>query len=180
MRRNIVSHPAQNEYIKYVKNKFPAYFYKRQVLEVGSLNINGTVRDLFTECYYVGLDVAEGKGVDIVCEGQNYDAPSESFDVAISCECFEHNPEWVATFRNMHRMTRTLGLVVMTCATTGRPEHGTTRTTPQDSPLTIGLGWDYYKNLTEQDFRDNFDLDNMFSDYQFIVGGTDLYFYGVK
>ena len=163
-----MSHPAQNEYIKYVKNKFPAYFYKRQVLEVGSLNINGTVRDLFTECYYVGLDVAEGKGVDIVCEGQNYDAPSESFDVAISCECFEHNPEWVATFRNMHRMTRTLGLVVMTCATTGRPEHGTTRTTPQDSPLTIGLGWDYYKNLTEQDFRDNFDLDNMFSDYQFI------------
>lgn len=180
MRRNIVSHPAQNEYIKYVKNKFPAYFYKRQVLEVGSLNINGTVRDLFTECYYVGLDVAEGKGVDIVCEGQNYDAPTESFDVVISCECFEHNPEWVATFTNMHRMTRTLGLVVMTCATTGRAEHGTTRTTPQDSPLTIGLGWDYYKNLTEQDFRDNFDLDNMFSDYQFIVGGTDLYFYGVK
>ena len=175
-----MSHPAQNDYIKYVKGKFPAYFHKRQVLEVGSLNINGTVRDFFTECHYVGLDVAEGKGVDIVCEGQNYDAPTESFDVTISCECFEHNPEWVATFRNMHRMTRTLGLVIMTCATTGRPEHGTTRTTPQDSPLTIGLGWDYYKNLTEQDFKDNFDLNTMFTDYQFLSQGTDLYFYGVK
>jgi hypothetical protein len=68
----------------------------------------------------------------------------------------------------------------MTCATTGRPEHGTTRTTPQDSPLTIGLGWDYYKNLTEQDFRNNFSIEGMFKAFQFKVGGTDLYFYGVK
>jgi len=175
-----VSHPAQNDYIKYVKDKFPDYFHKKQVLEVGSLNINGTVRDFFTECNYIGIDVAEGKDVDIVCEGQKFDAPTESFDVTISCECFEHNPEWVATFRNMYRIVRTAGLIIMTCATTGRPEHGTTRTTPQDSPLTIGLGWDYYKNLTEQDFKDNFDLNTMFTDYQFLSQGTDLYFYGVK
>ena len=175
-----MSHPAQNEYIKYVKDKFPDHLNKKQVLEVGSLNINGTVRDFFSECHYVGLDVAEGKDVDVVCEGQNFDAPSESFDVSISCECFEHNPEWVATFRNMYRITRTGGLVIMTCATTGRPEHGTTKTTPQDSPLTVGLGWNYYMNLTEKDFRDNFDIDSMFKEYEFLSQNTDLYFYGVK
>jgi SAM-dependent methyltransferase len=175
-----MSHPAQNEYIRYVKSKFPDYFHKKQVLEVGSLNINGTVRDFFDNCDYVGLDVAEGKGVDVVCEGQKFDAPNESFDVSISCECFEHNPEWVATFRNMYRIVRTGGLVIMTCATTGRAEHGTTRTTPQDSPLTVGLGWDYYQNLTEEDFRKHFDIDSMFKEFEFLSQNTDLYFYGVK
>jgi len=49
---------------------------------------------LFSDCDYIGLDVAPGNGVDIVCEGQNYDAPDESFDVVISCEVMEHNPFW--------------------------------------------------------------------------------------
>jgi SAM-dependent methyltransferase len=175
-----MSHPSQQAYIQSVKNIFPHYFNKKQVLEVGSLNINGTVRDYFTECDYIGIDVAEGKGVDIVCEGQNYNAPNDSFDVIISCECFEHNPEWVTTFKNMYRLVRPGGMIIMTCATTGRAEHGTTRTTPQDSPLTIGLGWDYYQNLTEQDFRNNFSIEDMFKNFQFRVDGTDLYFYGVK
>jgi SAM-dependent methyltransferase len=149
---------------------------------VGSLNINGSVRGFFTFSDYLGIDVGPGPGVDLVCEGQNLDHPNDTYDTSISCECFEHNPYWVETFANMHRMTKPNGLVVMSCATTGRPEHGTTRTSPADSPLTIGKGWDYYKNLTEQDFRDNFNLDDMFSSYQFYVGTThpDLYFYGIK
>jgi SAM-dependent methyltransferase len=175
-----MSHPAQHDYIKYVKNKFPDQFSKKQVVEIGSLNINGTVRIFFDNCYYVGLDVAEGKDVDVVFEGQKYNAPTESFDVAISCECFEHNPEWVATFENMYRLVRPGGLIVMTCATTGRAEHGTTRTTPQDSPLTIGLGWDYYKNLTENDFREHFKIEEMFRTFEFLSQRTDLYFYGIK
>jgi hypothetical protein len=82
----------------------------------------------------------------------------------------------------MHRMVKPNGLVVMTCATTGRPEHGTSRTTPNDSPLTTNIGWDYYKNLTEEDFRNKLDIDNMFSTYKFEVesANKDLYFYGFK
>lgn len=175
-----MSHPAQHDYIRYVKNKFPEQFVNKQVLEVGSLNINGTVRDFFSNCYYIGIDVAEGKDVDVVCEGQNFKAPTESFDVTISCECFEHNPHWVATFANMYRMVRPGGLIIMTCATTGRAEHGTTRTTPIDSPLTIGLGWDYYKNLEEKDFRENFNIDSMFRNFEFLSQNSDLYFYGIK
>jgi SAM-dependent methyltransferase len=175
-----MSHPAQHNYIKYVKNKFPDQFSNKQVVEIGSLNINGTVRIFFDNCYYVGLDVAEGKDVDVICEGQKFDAPTESFDVAISCECFEHNPEWVDTFKNMYRLVRPGGMIIMTCATTGRAEHGTTRTTPQDSPLTIGLGWDYYKNLTEKDFREHFNIESMFRNFEFLSQNTDLYFYGIK
>lgn len=175
-----MSHPAQVKFVKSVKHNYPEFFKSKKVLEVGSLNINGTVRTFFEDCDYTGLDVAEGEAVDIVCQGQDYDAPDNTFDVSISCECFEHNPEWVSTFKNMHRVTRVGGLVVITCATTGRPEHGTTRVNPGCSPLTVSIGWEYYKNLTSKDFSDNFDLDNMFKSFCFANDhqANDLYFFG--
>lgn len=177
-----MAHQQQFNYIESLKNRFPVHFFQKNVLEVGSLNINGSIRQFFTDCKYLGIDVGPGKDVDLVCEGQNLDHPDNTYDTVGSCECFEHNPYWVETFKNMHRMAKVDGLVFMTCATTGRREHGTTRTSPADSPLTIGKGWDYYKNLTEQDFRDNMDIDSMFSNYKFTVGSPhpDLYFWGIK
>jgi len=177
-----MAHKQQFDFVQKVKLKYPTYFFQKKVLEVGSLNINGTVRDFFSYCDYLGIDVGEGPSVDLVCEGQTLDHPENTYDTTVSCECFEHNPFWVETFKNMHRMTKSNGLVFMSCATTGRPEHGTTRTSPKDSPLTIGKGWDYYKNLTEQDFRDNLNINDMFSSYIFEVGRLhcDLYFYGIK
>jgi hypothetical protein len=48
---------------------------------------------------------------------------------------------------------------------------------PDESPVTN----DYYQNLTEQDFRDVFDLPTMFADFgfEFNAESCDLYFYGV-
>jgi SAM-dependent methyltransferase len=177
-----MAHQQQFDYIQKLKSRYSVYFSNKKVLEVGSLNINGTIRSLFTDCDYLGIDVGLGKDVDLVCEGQNLDHPNETYDTVCSCECFEHNPYWVETFNNMHRMTKSSGLVFMSCATTGRPEHGTTRTSPQDSPLTTGKGWDYYKNLTAEDFILKFNLGNMFLIYEFEIGGPvpDLYFYGIK
>jgi hypothetical protein len=71
------------------------------------------------------------------------------------------------------------GVFIFTCATTGRAEHGTTRTSPADAPF-VG---DYYKNLTESDIREVMNVENLFSDFQFIsreVFPQDLYFYGIK
>ena len=146
-----MAHKEQSDYIASLKVKFPLAFSGERTLEVGSLNINGTVRNAFTSSEYVGVDVGEGPGVDIVIGGHEYDS-SSLFDCCISCECFEHNPFWKETFLNMIRLCKSGGLVVFTCATTGRPEHGTERTTPQDSPLTVARGWSYYLNLTEEDF----------------------------
>jgi SAM-dependent methyltransferase len=177
-----MAHPQQFFYIQKLKSNYPTYFTDKKVLEVGSLNINGTIRVFFNGCDYLGIDLGPGRGVDLVCEGQNLDHPDETYDTVCSCECFEHNPYWVETFNNMYRMTKPGGLVFMSCATTGRREHGTSRVSPQDSPLTIGKGWDYYKNLTAEDFIMNFDLGKMFSTYEFEIGGPvpDLYFYGIK
>ena len=173
-----MAHQQQFDFVKTVADFFTNNFANCKVLEVGSLDINGSVRQFFTNCDYIGIDLGMGRGVDVICPGQDYDAPDNTFDTCISCECFEHNPDWVLTFVNMYRMTKPGGLIVMSCATTGRKEHGTKRTSPADAPFC----GDYYKNLTEQDFLDNLRIDNMFSVYEFAVGQAtkDLYFYGVK
>ena len=176
-----MAHIEQKNFFQRIKNKLPDYFQNRKVLEIGSLDINGTIREFFHECSYLGIDVGSGPGVDVVCEGQNYNAPNESFDIVCSAECFEHNPYWMETFKNMIRLCKEDGLVLFTCATDGRPEHGTTRTSPQDSPLTVGIGWDYYRNLNESDFTNNLDFNSYFKEYGFEVNeeSHDLYFWGI-
>ena len=172
-----MAHPEQREFFTALKALQHEYFVGAEVLEIGSLNINGTVRDFFTACNYVGVDVASGPGVDVVAFGENLKYPDRSFHTVVSAECFEHNPEWRATFVNMARMSS--GLVVFTCATTGRAEHGTRRSSPDSSPLT--LDWDYYQNLTAEDFKFSVDLGALFSHYTFTTNqkSHDLYFWGI-
>lgn len=176
-----MAHLQQFEFIEHVKKTYIDFFKNKTVLEIGSLNINGSVRQFFDNCFYIGIDIATGQDVDIVCLGHEYKAPDNTFDVVISTECFEHDPYWELTFLNMIRMCKQNGLVIFTCATTGRPEHGTVNNDPKASPLTIQKGWNYYKNLTEQDF-DKFDLGKKFTEFQFFRNYIhhDLYFYGFK
>jgi hypothetical protein len=170
----------QYDFVAGLKEKHKDCFVKAKVLEVGSLDINGSIRSIFEDCDYTGIDVGEGAGVDLVCEGQDYKGETLSFDTTVSCECFEHNPYWRETFENMIRMTKSSGLVIMTCATTGRMEHGTSNSEPSSSPLTIAKGWEYYKNLTREDFDQAFNMDYFFKEYEFTTKGYDLFFWGVK
>ena len=170
-----MSHQAQLDFVASLRFKFPEYFIGEYVLEIGSLNINGSIRPFFEKCTYVGVDLGEGADVDVVARGEDLTYEDGAFDVVASCECFEHNPEWVATLKNMIRMAS--GLVFFSCATTGRKEHGTRRTSPQDAPFC----GDYYANLTEEDVRREIDL-SVFKRYEFSTNSDchDLYFWGIK
>lgn len=179
-----MSHLEQREYCKRVRDRFPGVFTAAMVLDIGALDVNGNNRYLFTDSNYVGVDVAPGPNVDVVSAGHKLMLPDDHFDIVISTECLEHDPHWRATLSNSLRMLKPGGLLVITCATTGRPEHGTRRTSPSDSPLTQELGdWaDYYRNLTEEDIRSAVDVDHEFGEYEFEVheGHHDLYFWGFK
>lgn len=177
-----MAHKEQFEFVTKLRSNFAYYFAGKKVLEIGSLNINGSVRDFFIQCDYTGVDIGPGKDVDVVSLGHEFIMPDNTYDTVLSTECFEHNPYWVETFDNMIRMTKNSGLVFFTCATEGRPEHGTAKTDIFSSPLTVEKGWDYYKNLTEQDFREKFNLDEEFNYYGFEVDNRnyDLYFFGIK
>lgn len=175
-----MSHKEQIEFCKRVKEARPEYFKNKKVLDCGSLDINGNNRYLFEDCEYTGIDVGEGKNVDIVCPIHEFKAEDESFDFIISTECFEHDLHYKKSFRNIIRMLKPNGMFLFTCATTGRKEHGTADTSPKDAPL---LEWqDYYKNLTQEDLEVFIKFDEVFSEYYFEVNKEhkDLNFCGIK
>ena len=177
-----MAHPQQAEYVRAVRDFYPHAFTGARVLEIGSLNINGSVREHFLNCNYTGADLQLGPGVDLACQGQLLEFATGTFDTAISAECFEHNPYWRETLGNMLRMTKPDGLVLMTCATIGRKEHGTSRTNPDASPFTTAARWDYYRNLTAGDIEAALNLSGWLSDWRTWVNylSKDLYFVGIR
>jgi SAM-dependent methyltransferase len=177
-----MAHPQQLQFVSTVTSFFQQDLRGRRVLEVGAYDVNGSVRGFFPDTEYIGVDLVKGPGVDVVMEGDKLNYPDCAFDISISCECFEHNPFWLETFQNMIRMTKPGGVILFTCATLGRPEHGTTRTSPEASPGTTAVNWDYYKNLTPADFESKLSFKDSFQAYSFFVNqiAADLYFIGVK
>ena len=177
-----MAHPQQAEYFSTVRAHYPAHFARARVLEVGSLDINGSVRDLFEACEYTGVDLQPGPGVDLACPGHLLALPTGHFDTVISAECFEHNPFWRETLANMLRMTRPGGLLLVSCATTGRKEHGTTRTNPDASPFTVQEKWDYYRNLSGSDLERGVNLAGWLVDWRHWTNyiSCDLYFIGLR
>jgi SAM-dependent methyltransferase len=173
-----MAHEEQITYCNKIKNLFPDFFKNKKVLDVGSLDINGCNRYLFENCEYTGIDVGVGRNVDIVSKCHEFNAPDETYDVIISTECFEHDPYFKDSFKNITRMLKTGGMLIFTCATTGRPEHGTIKTSPNDSPLTISHWGDYYHNITFNDIKEL--LKNFSHIVEFNYNHCDLMFYGFK
>ncbi|ABM05142.1 Methyltransferase type 11 [Psychromonas ingrahamii 37] len=180
-----MSHIEQQEFCQSVRLKFSSFFEYKFVLDIGCLDINGNNNAFFSGCNYLGLDVAQGRNVDIITPGHELGMPDATFDTIVSTECFEHDQFYEKTIKNIYRMLKPGGLFLFTCATTGRPEHGTKRTTPDDAPLLQSFeGWsDYYKNLEEDDIKAIFDdFDSLFNEYCFSTNDKtkDLYFWGFK
>jgi len=146
-------HIQARKFTEFVKNILPEYFKNKIVLDVGSGDINGNNRFLFENCNYDGNDVIEAPNVTIVSKTKDLVFQNNTFDIIISTECFEHDPEYKESLLKIYDMLKPDGLFCFTCASTGRGEHGTRRTSPTESYGTIG-GLDdmsdYYKNLTEK------------------------------
>lgn len=185
-----MAHQEQIDFCLKVKSMHPSFFCAGKVLDIGSLDINGNNRYLFENAIasgdieYTGIDIGPGKNVDIVYKAHEFQGPDNYYDVIISTECFEHDMFYAESLKNIVRMLGHARLLLFTCATTGRAEHGTKKTSPECAPLLSGNWADYYKNLTEQDIRNAIDIDKIFYSYQygFEVNekSHDLYFYGIK
>jgi hypothetical protein len=172
-----MAHKEQINFCKSVKEQFPQFFRGVKVLDIGSLDINGNNHYLFEDYSYIGVDLGEGRNVDVVSRGHEYKS-DERYDVVVSTECFEHDEYWKETILNVIEHLRNGGLFLFTCATEGRPEHGTKRTSPQNAPF-VG---DYYRNLTEDIIKGEINFDKYFSEYKFSSrqNPADLYFWGIK
>jgi SAM-dependent methyltransferase len=93
------------------------------VLEVGSLYVNGGVRDLFPGSSYIGINDSPGHGVDVVCDAAVWE-PEHEFDVVISTEVLEHAERWRDIVAMCGRALRRGGSLILTCAGPGRGPHG--------------------------------------------------------
>lgn len=108
-----MAHEAQAEFCKLVKKQFPDFFYKRLVVDIGSLDINGNNKYLFDDCIYIGVDLLPGQNVDLISKGHELPFPNETVDVIISTECFEHDQFYSLTIKNIVRMLKPSGLFAL-------------------------------------------------------------------
>lgn len=167
-------HKQVKQFCKSVKHRFPLYFSNTDVLDCGSMDINGNNRYLFDHCRYTGIDIASGKNVDIVTPVHLF-KPNHLYGVVISTEMFEHDVHYLKSLRNMFNLTISCGLLLITSAGVDRPEHGTFQHHPADSPLTPH----YYRNVTVEMLLQALDL-NQFSWYELSYCNTDIRFAGIK
>ena len=80
-------HPESMEQMKYFREKYVTK--GMSVLDVGSRAIdlgNPIYRDLFPDCYYIGVDSEPGRNVDV----EGLENIREVFDVVISGQTLEH------------------------------------------------------------------------------------------
>lgn len=91
------------------------------VVELGSLDVNGSLRDLF-DCAYTGVDMMDGPGVDVVADAAHVEGLTA--DLVLCCEVLEHTPYPHLIVENARRILSAGGTFVVTCAGTNRSPHG--------------------------------------------------------
>lgn len=106
--------------LKYVKQH--ADRLNGRVLEVGSLNVNGSVREVLK--VDIGIDMRPGNGVDRVMLAE--DLPEHfgaEFDSMVSCDMLEHCENWRGAIRGMWHVLKPGGWMLVTMANMRKGRH---------------------------------------------------------
>jgi len=129
-----------------------------KVLEIGSYNHNGTVRNLFVGCEaYVGVDIIPGPCVDIVGNINDMEFSKYltnlygGFDIVVSTETLEHTP-WRPLLTSMVKLldfNKPLVNLIVTCAGVLRPVHSFDGGPLKPDEYYSNVGPDELKEYTE-------------------------------
>jgi SAM-dependent methyltransferase len=93
---------------------------RRTVLDVGALDVNGTLRSVCPPGLdYTGLDVEAGPNVDVVSTGKRLPFASASFDLIVSTSCLEHDGAFWRTATEMARVVKPGGFVYINAPSNG-------------------------------------------------------------
>ena len=113
-------HPAALQFVTAAHHTHGPF---ARVVEVGSRDINGSVRHVFEDATsYVGIDLADGPGVDLVADARDVE-PEYPVDCVVCCEVLEHDAGWEDTVVHVARWLRPGGYLIVTCAGPGRRPH---------------------------------------------------------
>ena len=99
----------------------------KYVVEAGAYDVNGSVRghvESLGPAAYVGTDMREGPGVDLVVPAEDLPVYCNGYDVVVSTEMLEHAEDWQAAMRGMISVLAPGGVLVLTTRSAGFPQHG--------------------------------------------------------
>ena len=95
------------------------------VLDIGGKNVNGSLRPFFEQknMRYICIDIESDPSVDIISPaGEKMPFNDQSIDLIISTSCFEHDPCFWLTFKEMTRIIKRDGYIYVNAPTSG-PHH---------------------------------------------------------
>ena len=122
---------AEKFFNKYCKDNIG----NKIVIDIGSLDINGTMKPIFKEAkQYIGIDQAEGKNVDIVGSSHKIPIQDNYSDITVSSSCFEHDDMFWVSFLEICRITKSDGYIYIQA-----PSDGPYHAHPVDN-------WRFYKD----------------------------------
>lgn len=134
-------HGAVKDFIAEMVEEFGPF---KDVLEIGSRNVNGTIRQLFGAAnLYLGIDNAPGPGVDIVVDAAEMSFVEE-FDCVVCCEVLEHTPKWREIIARSAKALRPGGVLLVTCAGPERDPHAAR----DEEPISAD---EYYGNIDPEE-----------------------------
>lgn len=135
---------AQKFYNKYCKDNIE----NKHVLDIGSLDVNGSLKPIFQSAKYLGLDQSIGPNVDLVSSSHEIPLDDNSIDIIVCSSCFEHDNMFWVTFLEMCRLVKTNGYIYINA-----PSNGPYHAHPVDN-------WRFYldswKAMSEWAYRNNY------------------------
>jgi len=84
------------------------------VIDIGGQDVNGSLKQYCLEnnMKYICVDIEEASGVDIIVKpGLKYPFETGSIDIVVSSSCFEHDPCFWMTFKEICRITKLDGFI---------------------------------------------------------------------
>ena len=110
------------------QNLKPSEIEGMRILEIGSLNVNGSPREIIDSLkpsMYVGIDIQDGTGVNLIMSAEHlYSvfAPL-SFDGIVCTETLEHVKDWRQVIDQIKYVLRPGGWIILTCRAPGYKVH---------------------------------------------------------
>ena len=154
-------HKAVKDFVREMVHEYGPF---QDVLEVGSRDVNGSIRPIFSAAQnYIALDNAPGPGVDFICDAAEMDFNQE-FDCVVCCEVLEHSQKWQGILERAARALRPSGTLILTCAGPDRAPHNS-----RDEKSFSG---EYYANLDPKELEH--ELNTLFFMVRVTTVGMDI------
>jgi hypothetical protein len=111
------------EWLKKTRSLLPINLGR--ILDIGSLNVNGSAREVYTSDEYIGIDLREGKDVDRVMNAHDIaeEFGEESFDLVVCMSTLEHDNCFWLTLGAINKVLKRGGYHVSCVPTFHFPIH---------------------------------------------------------